>query len=36
VTEPAESKRNSAGFFSSAKSFSLPLGPAIDPEGVRG
>jgi hypothetical protein len=28
--------RNSAGFFSSAKNFSLPLGPAIDPEGLRG
>src|SRR5437764_1280364 len=31
-----ESRRSSAGFFSSAKSFFLPVGPALDPGGVRG
>ena len=31
-----ESRRSSAGFFSSAKSFFLPVGPALDPAGVRG
>lgn len=33
---PVESARDSAGFFSSAKSFFLPLGPSIDPDGVGG
>lgn len=33
---PAESRRKDAGFFSSAKSFFLPVGSAIDPSGVRG
>lgn len=33
---PTESRRKDAGFFSSAKSFFLPVGPAIDPAGVRG
>jgi hypothetical protein len=33
---PGESRRSAAGFFSSAKSFSLPLGPALDPHGVAG
>ncbi len=36
VRETGESQRSAAGFFSSAKSFFLPLGPAIDPEGVHG
>ncbi len=36
MTELPEPTRNSAGFFSSAKSFSLPLGAAIDPDGLRG
>ena len=36
VDTSAESRRDSAGFFSSAKSFSLPMGPRIDPEGVAG
>ena len=31
-----ESRRSNAGFFSSAKSFFLPIGPAIDPAGVHG
>jgi heparosan-N-sulfate-glucuronate 5-epimerase len=31
-----ESRRSSAGFLSSSKSFFLPLGPALDPERVRG
>jgi heparosan-N-sulfate-glucuronate 5-epimerase len=30
------SKRDSAGFWSSARSFSLPIGPRIDPQGVDG
>lgn len=34
--EPAESQRDSAGFFSSAKTFFLPLGPRIHPAGVAG
>jgi hypothetical protein len=33
---PNESRRSTAGFFSSAKSFFLPLGPAFDPAGVDG
>jgi heparosan-N-sulfate-glucuronate 5-epimerase len=32
----SESSRSSAGFFSSAKSFFLPLGPALDPSTVAG
>ncbi len=32
----SESSRSSAGFFSSAKSFHLPLGPALDAEVVSG
>ncbi|MEA2828299.1 MAG: heparosan-N-sulfate-glucuronate 5-epimerase, partial [Actinomycetota bacterium] len=31
-----ESKRDSAGFFSSAKTFFLPAGTQVDPEGVAG
>jgi heparosan-N-sulfate-glucuronate 5-epimerase len=31
-----ESRRSSAGFFSSAKSFFLPIGQALDPAGVGG
>ena len=36
MTGQVESKRNRAGFFSSAKSFSLPIGPRIDPGGLDG
>jgi hypothetical protein len=36
VDTSTESRKDTAGFFSSAKSFSLPLGPRIDPEGVAG
>lgn len=36
MTEAAESKRDSAGFFSSAKTFFLPTGSHIDPAGVAG
>ena len=36
MTELPAPTRNSAGFFSSAKSFSLPVGPRIDPDGVDG
>jgi hypothetical protein len=36
VASSTESRRESAGFFSSAKSFSLPMGPRIDPAGVAG
>ena len=36
VDTPSESRRSSAGFFSSAKSFFLPLGPAFDPKRVHG
>ena len=36
IRESGESPRSAAGFFSSAKSFFLPLGPAIDPAAVRG
>jgi heparosan-N-sulfate-glucuronate 5-epimerase len=36
VRVAGESRRTRAGVLSSAKSFFLPLGPAIDPDGVRG
>jgi heparosan-N-sulfate-glucuronate 5-epimerase len=36
VSNASESRRSSAGFFSSAKSFFLPLGSAIAPDGVAG
>lgn len=36
IRDSGESHRSSAGFFSSAKSFFLPLGPALDPDGVVG
>lgn len=36
IARPSESTRSAAGFFSSARSFYLPLGPAIDPERVSG
>jgi heparosan-N-sulfate-glucuronate 5-epimerase len=36
MTEVETSKRQDAGFWSSAKSFFLPVGDQIDPDGVRG
>jgi heparosan-N-sulfate-glucuronate 5-epimerase len=36
MSAPPASRRNRAGFFSSAKSFSLPRGPRIDTEGLDG
>jgi hypothetical protein len=36
MTELPAPTRNRAGFFSSAKSFSLPTGPRIDPDGLDG
>lgn len=36
MTPPATSRRAYAGFWSSAKSFSLPVGAFIDPDAVRG
>ena len=36
MTDVPAPTRNSAGFFSSARTFSLPLGPRIDPAGLDG